>query len=267
MEIDVVKPITPTIRKTSSRRHSSSSSTGSLRISRDVVQHGSPAPGSIMRSSYHEMSPMTPMTPTTPTNNNNNISKYPTLSDQGHFLYPSPGDYGARYSYASNQASVMPAMNNASSFAAIHPSASASDVGIAMGDFDMTSSYSSTDCAGYAHVRSKTNMADSNYAVMNAANNMAYDYRGISPMTMDHMKHYTQYPLTERGYPSTYVYPPVNMTSSGMYPLSAVSGGTSDRYYPDVLEEFVDMQAAMHHGIPSRTMRSDYSYTPAILSN
>ncbi|KAL9963971.1 hypothetical protein ACROYT_G027536 [Oculina patagonica] len=194
-------------------------------------------------------------------NNNNSISKYPMMPEQGHFLYPPPGDYGARYGYTSSQGSLMPSMNHGSSFAV----AGATDAGIAMGDFDMSSSYT-TDATGFTAVRSKTSMADSGYTMMNPATNMAaYEYRGISPM--DHMKHYSQYPLSDRSYPSSYMFPPGAMTSNTMYPLSGVSGGTNERYYPDVLEEFVDMQGAMHHGIPTRPVRSDYSYAPAILSN
>ena len=155
----------------------------------------------------------------------------------------------------------MTSMNHGSSFTA----PGATDAGIAMGDFDMASSYT-TDGTGYSAVRSKTSMAESSYTVMSPASNMAaYEYRGISPI--DQLKHYSQYPLTERSYPSSYMFPPSAMTSNAMYPLSGVSGGPSERYYPDVLEEFVDMQAAMHHGIPTRPVRSDYSYTPAILSN
>ena len=265
MEVDVVRSKPISVRKSSSRRHSSSSSMGSLRSPRDAAPQRSPAQGPMMRPSYHEMSPhpMTPMTLTTPTsnNNNNNISKYPMLPEQGHFLYPPPGDYGGRYGYASTQGGLMSSMNHGSSFTA----PGATDAGIAMGDFDMASSYT-TDGAGYSAVRSKTSMAESSYTVMSPASNMAaYEYRGISPI--DQMKHYSQYPLTERSYPSSYMFPPSAMTSNAMYPLSGVSGGPSERYYPDVLEEFVDMQAAMHHGIPTRPVRSDYGYTPAILSN
>lgn len=267
MEVDILRPRTITARKPASRRHSSSSSIGSLRSPRDVPPQRSPAQPAIMRSSFHDISPhpMTPMTPTTPTNNNNNnnnnISKYPMIPEQGHFLYPPPGDYGTRYGYAASQGSLMPSVNHGSSFAV----AGSSEAGITMGDFDMSSSYT-TDATGFTAVRSKTSMADSSYTVMNPATSMAsYEYRGISPM--DHMKHYSQYPLTERSYPSSYMFPPGAMTSNTMYPLSGVSGGTNERYYPDVLEEFVDMQAAMHHGIPTRPVRSDYSYTPAILSN
>lgn len=267
MEVDIVKPRSITAKKPAPRRHSSSSSMGSLRSPRDVPTQRSPAQSTMMRSSYHDVSPhpMTPMTPTTPTNNNNNnnnnISKYPMIPEQGHFLYPPPGDYGARYGYASSQGSLMSSVTHGSSFAV----AGANDTGISMGDFDMSSSYT-TDATGFTAVRSKTSMADSSYTVMNPATNMAaYEYRGISPM--DHMKHYSQYPLSERSYPSSYMFPPGAMTSNTMYPLSGVSGGTNERYYPDVLEEFVDMQAAMHHGIPTRPVRSDYSYAPAILSN
>lgn len=268
MEVDVVKPRSTATKKPAPRRHSSSSSIGSLRSPRDVPPQRSPAQPAMIHSSFHDISPhpMTPMTPTTPTNNNNNnnngsISKYPMIPEQGHFLYPPPGDYGARYGYPSSQGSLMPSMNHGSSFAV----AGATDAGIAMGDFDMSSSYT-TDATGFTAVRSKTSMADSSYTVMNPATNMAaYEYRGISPM--DHMKHYSQYPLSERSYPSGYMFPTGAMTTSTMYPLSGVSGGTNERYYPDVLEEFVDMQAAMHHGIPTRPVRSDYSYAPAILSN
>jgi len=267
MEIDVVKPKPTSVRKPPSRRHSSSSSVGSLRSPRDAAPQRSPAQATMMRPSYHDMSPhpLTPMTPTTPPNNNNNnnntIGKYPVLPEQGHFLYPPPGDYGARYGYTSTQGGLMSSMNHGSSFSP----AGASDAGIAMGDFDMSSSYTA-DGTGYSAVRSKSSMADSSYTVMSPASNMgAYDYRGMSPI--DQLKHYSQYPLTERSYPSSYMYPPGAMTTNAMYPLSGVSGGPSDRYYPDVLEEFVDMQAAMHHGIPTRPVRSDYSYTPAILSN
>ena len=252
MEVEILRPLTVTARKPAPRRHSSSSSLGSLRSPRDVPPQRSPVQPAIMRSSFHDISPhpMTPMTPTTPTNNNNNnnnISKYPMIPEQGHFLYPPPGDYGARYGYSSTQSSLIPSMNHGSSFAV----AGSSDAGITMGDFDMSSSYT-TDATGFTAVRSKTSMA-------------AYEYRGISPM--DHMKHYSQYPLTERSYPPSYMFPPGAMASNAMYPLSGVSGGTNERYYPDVLEEFVDMQAAVHHGIPTRPVRSEYSYTPAILSN
>lgn len=266
MEVEILRPLNITARKPASRRHSSSSSLGSLRSPRDAPPQRSPVQPAIMRSSFHDISPhpMTPMTPTTPTNNNNNnnnISKYPIIPEQGHFLYPPPGDYGARYGYASTQSSLMPSMNHGSSFAV----AGSSEAGITMGDFDMSSSYT-TDASGFTAVRSKTSMADSSYTVMNPATSMAaYEYRGISPL--DHMKHYSQYPLAERSYPSGYMFPPGTMTSNTMYPLSGVSGGTNERYYPDVLEEFVDMQAAMHHGIPTRPVRSEYSYTPAILSN
>lgn len=267
MEVDVVGPRSTGARKTACRRHSSSSSMGSHRSPRDLPPQRSPAQPVMMRSSYHDMSPhpMTPMTPTTPTNNNNNnnnnMGKYPMMAEQGHFLYPSPEAYGARYSYGPSQGSLMPAMNHGNSFAPT----SGSEGGIAMGDFDMSSSYA-TDGTGYAAGRSKTSMADSSYAVMNPAANMAaYDYRGIS--SMDHMKHYSQYPLSERSYPSSYMFPTAAITTNAMYPLSGVSGGTNDRFYPDVLEEFVDMQAAMHHGMPPRSVRSDYPYTPAILSN
>lgn len=266
MEVDVVRPRPTSTRKSLTRRHSSSSSIGSLRSPRDATPQRSPAQMPMMRQSYHDMSPhpMTPMTPTTPTssnNNNNNISKYSMLPEQGHFLYPSPGDYGGRYGYTSSQGGLMSTTNHTSSFG----TAGISDAGIAMGDFDMSSSYT-TDGTGYSAVRSKTSMADSSYAVVSPASNMAaYEYRGISPI--DQLKHYSQYPLAERSYPSSYMFPPGTMTSNTMYPLSGVSGGPSERYYPDVLEEFVDMQAAMHHGIPTRPVRSDYSYTPAILSN
>lgn len=265
MQIDVVRPRATSVRKSVARRHSSSSM-GSLRSPRDPAPQRSPAQAAMMRPSYHDMSPhpMTPMTPTTPTNNNNNnntFGKYPMIPEQGHFLYPPPEDYGSRYSYSSTQGGLMSAMNHGNSFTA----AGASDAGITMGDFDMASSYT-TDGSGYSAVRSKTSMADSSYTMMNPAANMAaYEYRGISPI--EQLKHYSQYPLTERSYPSSYMFPPSAMSSNAMYPLPGVSGGSNERYYPDVLEEFVDMQAAMHHGLPTRPVRSDYSYTPAILSN
>lgn len=268
MEIDVVgpRPTHVNVRKSTSRRHSSSSSMGSLRSPRDPTPQRSPAQVAMMRPSYHDLSPhpMTPMTPTTPTNNNNNnnMSKYSMLSsEQGHFLYPPPGDYGARFGYSTSQGSLMSSMGHGNSYAA----AGASETGINLGDFDMTSSYA-TEGSGYSAVRSKTSIPDSSYTMMTSAANMtAYDYRGISPM--DQLKQYSQYPLTDRSYPSSYMFSPGAMSSNAMYPLSGVSGGSNERYYPDVLEEFVDMQAAMHHGIPTRPVRSDYSYTPAILSN
>lgn len=86
------------------------------------------------------------------------------MAEQGHFLYPSPEAYAARYSYGPSQGSLMPAMNHGNSFAPT----SGSEGGIAMGDFDMSSSYA-TDGTGYAAGRSKTSMADSSYAVMNPA--------------------------------------------------------------------------------------------------
>lgn len=266
MEIDVVgpRPTHVNVRKSTSRRHSSSSSMGSLRSPLDSTPQRSPAQVAMMRPSYHDLSPhpMTPMTPTTPTNNNNNnnMSKYSMISsEQGHFLYPSPGDYGARF-YPS-QGSLMSSMGHGNSYSAT----GASETGINLGDFDMTSSYA-TEGPGYSAVRSKNSIPDSSYTMMTPAANMtAYEYRGMSPM--DQLKHYSQYPLTDRSYPSSYMFSPGAMSSNAMYPLSGVSGGSNERYYPDVLEEFVDMQAAMHHGIPTRPVRSDYSYTPAILSN
>ncbi|XP_068732820.1 regulatory factor X 4-like isoform X2 [Montipora capricornis] len=264
MDIDVARPRPTSVRKSGSRKHSSSSSVGSLRSPREVVAQRSPAQTpTMMRSSYHDMSPhaMTPMTPTTPTNNNNNISKYSMIPEPGHFLYPSPGDYGTRYGYTSAPGNPMTSVNHGSSYSAT----GTSDAAIGMGDFDMSSSYT-TDGTSYTIVRSKNSMADSSYAVMTPAPNIpGYEYRGVSPI--DQFKHYSQYPPNERSYPSSYMFPASAVASNTMYPISGVSGGPSERYYPDVLEEFVDMQAAMHHGIPSRPVRSQYSYAPAILSN
>lgn len=155
----------------------------------------------------------------------------------------------------------MTAVNHGSSYTAT----GSSDAAVSMGDFDMSSSYT-TDGTSYSFVRSKNSMADSSYAMITPTSNIpGYEYRGVS--AIDQFKHYSQYPLNERSYPSPYMFPASAMTSNTMYPLSGVSGGQCERYYPDVLEEFVDMQAAMHHGIPSRPVRSDHSFTPAILSN
>ena len=125
MGIDVVgpRPTHVNVRKSTSRRHSSSSSMGSLRSPRDPTPQRSPAQVAMMRPSYHDLSPhpMTPMTPTTPTNNNNNhnMSKYSMLSsEQGHFLYPPPGDYGARFGYSTSQGSLMSSMGHGNSYAA-----------------------------------------------------------------------------------------------------------------------------------------------------
>lgn len=264
MEIDIARPRPTSVRKSVPRRHSSSSSVSSLRSPREATQQRSPAQAAtMMRPTYHDLSPhpITPITPTTPINNNNNVTKYSMLPEQAHFLYPSPGDYGARYGYTSATVGSMTAVNHGSSYTAT----GGSDAPVSMGDFDMSSSYT-TDGTSYSIVRSKNSMADSSYAMVTPTSNIpGYEYRGVSPI--DQFKHYSQYPLNERSYPSPYMFPASAMTANTMYPLSGVSGGQCERYYPDVLEEFVDMQAAMHHGIPSRPVRSDHSFTPAILSN
>lgn len=52
-----------------------------------------------------------------------------------------------------------------------------------------------------------------------------------------------------------------------MYLLLGVSGGINERYYLDVLEEFVDMQVVMYYGIFICFVRLEYSYMFVILSN
>ena len=268
-------------RKTASRRSSSVSSAGSLRSPRDISRKH-PAQSPRLRPIYHDVSPHLMPSPSTPTNNNNNISKHPVPADQGHFIYP-PADMSPRYNYNSPAPSHMSPMGTpmgltSGGFSQLH-----SPNNTNIDDYDMnrsyaTDRYSSQEVSGYPATRPKSSMGDPGYGMVNNNNNnninssnnnnnVPYDYRNVPPSLMDHMKHYSQYPMQERTYPPGYMYSPSPMPSNSMYPLQGLSGNTSERYYPDVLEEFVDMQAVMQHGMPNRPMRGDYNYTPAILTN
>ncbi|XP_032231120.1 transcription factor RFX4 isoform X2 [Nematostella vectensis] len=226
------------------RRNSSSSSSGVLLSPRDVIQRSS-VHVPPLRSPYREVSPHSL---TSPTNSANKM----TPSEQSHFIYPpTPPEVSPRYPYASAQ----PAINQTPNSYPTHHSTTESTV--IQSSYDIPRGYSGIDrfptpeTSTFLPPRSKSTMGT---GYTNASSGLPYDYRSFSPMVVDHMKHYSQYALPERNYPSSYMFgPSVVTTPNNMYPLQSVSGNNNERYYPDVLEEFVDMQAAMHHGLPSRS--------------
>lgn len=206
-----------------------------------------------------------------PTNNNMNKTTNP---DQGHFVYPPTPEVSPRYPYGSSQNStnqLSPIGQSVNSYSQM--SSMATENGPMGNSYEMPRGYtgmdrySNPDSGSFLSPRSKGTMGNTSYAMSSSSSSMPYEYhRSFSPMVVDHVKHYSQYPLPERNYPSGYMFSP-SVMSGTTYPLQSSTSTTSERYYPDVLEEFVDMQAAMHHGIPSRPVRGDYTYSPAILTN
>jgi len=221
---------------------------------------------------YRDVSPHPMGSPT-----NNNVNKL-TPPDQGHFVYPPTPEVSPRYPYGSSHSStnqLSPLSQSMNSYNQMHSSSMGSDNAPMATNYEVPRGYtaierySNHDSGTFLSPRSKGTVGNTSYAMSSTSSNMPYEYhRSFSPMVVDHVKHYSQYPLPERNYPSGYMFSPSVMTgSNSVYPLQSSTSTTNERYYPDVLEEFVDMQAAMHHGIPSRPARGDYGYTPAILTN
>ncbi|XP_031554707.1 transcription factor RFX4-like isoform X2 [Actinia tenebrosa] len=259
----------PCVKYTKSRRVSSSSTNGML-SPRDIPRVSISVP-TLRSPVYRDVSPHPMGSPT------NNVNKM-TTSDQGHFVYPPTPEVSPRYPYGSSQNSnnqLSPISQSVNSYNQMHSSSVGSESNIIANNYEIPRGYtgidrySSHDAGSFLSPRSKSTMGNSGYGISTSSSNMPYEYhRSFSPMVMDHVKHYSQYPLPERNYPSGYMFSPSVMTASNsVYPLQSSSSSTNERYYPDVLEEFVDMQAAMHHGLPSRPVRGDYSYSPAILTN
>lgn len=218
---------------------------------------------------YRDVSPHPLSSPT-----NNNINKT-TPADQGHFVYPPTPEVSPRYPYGSSQNSTSQLSPIGQSMNSYSQMSSMSAENGPMGNsyevprgYTGMERYSNPESGSFLSPRSKATMGNTSYAAMSSSSSsMPYEYhRSFSPMVVDHVKHYSQYPIPERNYPAGYMFSPSVMAGAN-YPLQSSTSTASERYYPDVLEEFVDMQAAMHHGLPSRPVRGDYGYSPAILTN
>lgn len=220
----------------------------------------------VIRSpSYRDISPKPLVSPNT--TNNNNAMKAPQ-QDHGHFIYPPTPELSPRYSTYSNAS-----YNHTSGGYSPLYSSNGNSAISTLSDLDMTRNYGmdrySTQAAtSFSPPRPKSSLGGGNYSYGGASSNMPYDYRSLP--TMDTMKYYSQYALPERNYQSSYMLSQSVMAASNIYGYprtDVVSGGSNERYYPEGLEEFVDVQAPVHHGTTGRPLRNDYSYPSAILTS
>lgn len=218
----------------------------------------------VIRSpSYRDVSPKPLLSPT----NNNNVMKT-SQQDRGHFIYPPTPELSPRYSSYANAS-----YNHTNGGYSPLYSSNGNSAIPTLTDLDMTRNYgmdrySSQTTSSFSPPRPKANLNGGSYAYGSTASSISYDYRGLP--AMDSVKYYSQYTLPERNYQSSYMLSPSVMAASNLYAYprtDVVSGTSNDRYYPDGLEEFVDVQAPMHHGAAGRPIRNEYSYSPAILTS
>ena len=238
---------------------------GALLSPRDIPYKSTSHVPVIRSPSYRDISPKPLVSPNTV--NNNNIIKTPQ-QDHGHFIYPPSPELSPRYSSYSNAAYA----HTGGVYTSLYPS-NVTSTSPSLTDLDMTRNYgidrySAQAASSFSPPRPKSSLGSGNYSYGSAPSSMSYDYRSLP--SMDHMKYYSQYALPERNYQSSYMLSPSVMAASNLYGYprtDVVSGASNERYYPDGLEEFVDVQAAMHHGTSGRPLRNEYGYSPAILTS